>query len=771
MLHSHRQKKWAPLACAIGVTALSVSPAVTTAAEWTPFGPAPILTGPYSGRTSAVVCSPSDRNLLYVGGASGGIWRTTNGGLNWSPLTDHLPALAIGAMAMDPSDERVIYAGTGEANFANHSLYGLGLYKTVDGGDNWTLLAQGVFAGRTFSRIIVSPADPNMLFAAIAPAGGFQPTRNAAKSHPLADGPVGVFRSVDAGLTWTPLLNGLPATPATDLAMDSVNPNVLYAAFGDIFGRVENGIYKSVDGGESWTKLGGGLPPSPGRISIAVAPVVRPQRVYALITDTCDQFGGGAPLDDIYRSDDGGETWTPTNAGGALQATYGWYLSTIIVDGHNPDRFYAGGVSLIRSTNGGMSYTNITPPHVDMHALAFDAINRLIVCDDGGVHRLSSNGSMWLALNNDLAVVQFYPGISVQPTDVDFILGGTQDNGTNRRLGGAQWTRRLDGDGGFTALHPATPNVMFAEFQGTGNLQRSTNNGNTFAPAGEGINTDDRNCFIPPVIYHPTDPAILFYATHRIYKSTNTGSSWSVISEDLTSGPPYAVRSLAIAPSNPNTLYAAANDGRVLVSVNGGATWEIIRENLPGGPRVTRELAIDPADDSTLYVAVSRFGAERVLMAREHGQLWSAIDGDLPDAPVNCVAAHRTGAATLIYAGTDRGIYRTCDGGQHWSRMSDLFPNAVVNDLVIDLGNRRVAAGTLGRGVWSFDALVDADVDRDRSVDLFDVAAFTGCFTGPADAPGHQMPTPECSGLFDLDFDGDVDAQDHRCVTRLFGGP
>ena len=228
---------------------------------WTELGPSPITSVSYSGRISSLACSPSDPDLYYIGGADGGVWRTVDGGASWTPLTDFLPTTSIGALALDPSDENIIYAGTGEANYANHSRYGLGLYKSIDGGDTWEHLAEEIFAGRTFAKIAIDHQNTQTLYAAIGRAGGF-PQLAAAKGHPGATGSVGIFRSRDGGNTWAHLTNGLPAVEASDVAVDPVDPRIVYAAIGNIFGDPGNGIYKSTDGGDSWTRLAGGLPTS-----------------------------------------------------------------------------------------------------------------------------------------------------------------------------------------------------------------------------------------------------------------------------------------------------------------------------------------------------------------------------------------------------------------------------------------------------------------------------------------------------------------------------
>ncbi|MFQ5413640.1 MAG: hypothetical protein ACE5E6_04190 [Phycisphaerae bacterium] len=761
-----------PAGAFIRAAALAAALSLTNAlgAQWTEMGPAPIVTGPWTGRVSAIVTSPTDQARWFAAGGSGGVWRTVDAGASWQPLTDGLPINSIGALAMDPTDENIVYAGSGEANFANHCFYGTGLYKTLNGGDDWVVLATDTFAGRTFSRIVVSHADPSTLYAAIMHAGGFQPTRNAAKGHPLADGPVGVFRSGDGGQTWTQLTNGLPARPASDVWMDPSNASVLYAAIGDIFGLPENGVYKSTDGGDTWTKLGGGLPTGVvGRISLAIAPTM-PQRLVAVVTNPSDAFGGGATLNNVFRSDDGGAGWVPTNPGGTLQATFGWYVNTAVFDPFNANVILVGGVELIRSTNAGATWTNVTPGHVDIHALTYEQHLRLLCGTDGGVYRSGNNGTTWDVKNGNLGVIQFYPGISLHPTNDVFVLGGLQDNGTNRRdTDGLLWSQRLGGDGGFTALHPQTPNTMFAEFQGTGNLFRSTNGGNSFLSLSNGINIGDRNAFLPPMQYFPNLADGILYGTHRIYRRNNDVNAWVPISGDLTSGPPFAIRTIAIAPSNGMVAYAATNDGRVLASTTGGTSWDLKLDGIPGWPRCTRELAVDPLNDAVVYLAVSQFGVDQVRRSTDRGDTWTAIDGNLPDVPANCIAVQHTATDRAVFLGTDRGVWATLNDGAHWFEVGQL-PHSPVMDIVVDAPRNRLVAATMGRGTWQAPIPIAADADDDGDVDLGDFAVLQTCFSGSIGGPGFVPPPQTCLDVFDRDGDSDVDLPDAAdFVARMFG--
>lgn len=735
-------------------------PAGLLAQNWKDLGPAPI-SGIYTGRVSAIVCSPTDANRYLVAGADGGVWRTTDGGATWIPLTDDMPTSAMGALALDPTDENIIYAGTGEANFANHSRFGLGLFKSTDGGQTWVQLAEEVFGGRCFSSLLVDPSNPNVVYAAITRAGGF-PEMAAAKGHPQREGPEGVFRSNDGGVTWVHLTNGLPALSATSLVMDPANPGVLYAGIGRIFGSADNGIYKTTNGGASWSKLGGGLPTSGvGRITVAVAPS-NPQRLYALITRQADAFGGGASTLGGYRSDNGGTSWTQINVGN-IQATYGWYLSVVSVSPSDPNTVFMGGLELVRSTNAGSSFSTVTPPHVDMHALAWDAAGRLVCGDDGGVHRTANLGGSWSSLNTGLGVVQFYAGLSTHPSDDTILFGGTQDNGSNRRNSDTRnWTQVFGGDGGWTQVDQANPLRVFVEYQGTGNLYRSTNGGTSFNYSGNGINAGDRNCFLPPYLIDPTNSNRMLYCTHRVYQSTNGGTSWSAISGDLTNGSPWAIRSIAMAPSDPNVVYVVTNDGNVQTSLDGGLTWTRVLQDVPGWPRVTRQIAVSRDDPLTVYLAVAYFGEQQVRRSRDGGQSWEPLDAGLPDIPVNTVAVDERAAPPVLYLGAEDGVYRSISGGGSWVRYGEGLPRTAVIDLRLEESRRRLIAATQGRGAWSIEINIPGDVNGDCVIDQADLAGMLAAF-------GTTKGEPDYEPRADFDGNGRVDQGDLATLLSLYG--
>ncbi len=749
---------------ATGLAALLLAPAAALAVDWQDLGPAPVSNGSYTGRVSAVVCSPTDANRYYVGGADGGVWRTTDGGASWTPLTDQMPNLAIGALALDPTNESIIYAGTGEANYANHSRYGLGIYKSVDGGQTWTHLGEAEFGGRTIARILVHPTNPQTVYVAVARAGGF-PALAAAKNHPGANGPVGVFRSDDGGLTWSQMLNGLPDQAATDLAMHPTSPDVLYAGIGHIFGAPENGIYKTVDGGASWSKLAGGLPSQfVGRISLAVAPS-NPARLYTLIAHSADANGGGGGTLGAWRSDNHGASWSSLPVG-SIQATYGWYLSVVSVQPTNANTVFMGGLDLVRSTDSGGSWNYVTPPHVDMHAAAWDAAGRLVVGDDGGVHRTDNLGNSWIALNNGLGVIQFYAGLSTHPTQVEYLLGGTQDNGSNRRNApGVLWTQVFGGDGGWTQIDQANPLRSFVEYQGTGNLYRSLDGGTTYNYSGNGINGSDRNCFLPPYLIQPNNSNRMFYGTHRLYRSIDGGTNWTAISPDLTGGTG-AIRSLAIAPSNPNVIYAATNSGRIQRSDNGGTSFTLIASDIPGWPRCTRELFVHPTEPLTVYLAVAAFGHEQVRRSIDGGASWELLAGDLPDIPVNTVAVDVRGRLPVLYAGADDGVYRSIFDGTGWHRYGVGLPNACVIDLRLEPGRGRLIAATQGRGAWRIPIGIPGDLNNDGTVGFDDINPFVLALANPV-AYALEYPNADPVLLGDMNGDNVLDFSDINGFVML----
>jgi len=544
----------------------------------------------------------------------------------------------------------------------------------------------------------------------------------------------------DRGVTWTHLVGGgLPALDATDLVIDPTNPDRVYAAIGHIFGSPDNGIYMTQNAGATWTRLTTGLPTGlSGRISLAIAPS-NPARLYAVFVNPADANGGGANTRGAFRSDNAGSTWTSIPVG-SFQSSYGWYLSVITVQPTNPDVVFMGGLTLRRSTNAGASWSTVTPPHVDMHAFAWTANGQLLSGNDGGLHRSPNLGGSWSGLNNGLGLIQFYAGFSTHPFSTGIMFGGMQDNGSAVRSAAGAWTHAIGGDGGWSQIDQNNPLIILGESQGTGELYRSTNGGVGFSWSATGIVASDRNCFLPPFLIDPNNSSRLLYATHRVYASADGGVVWSPISADLTGGGAAAVRSLAIAPSDSNYVYAATNDRRVLRSRNGGAAFDLVLSDNPGWPRCTREIAVHPMQPETVYLAGAAFGVTQVRRSLNAGSTWSSLEGDLPDVPVNTLgvdprpAVAVPTAAAVLFVGADDGVYISVNDGASWSRFGCGLPRTPVIDLRVETFRDRLTIATQGRGAWSVPLFADGDWNRNYFADSSDFFDFLlAFFSGQAD--------------------------------------
>ncbi len=694
---------------------------------WQPLGPSPIIEAQtpgdedVSGRLVSIAPHPTDGNTIYVAGADGGVWKTTNGGQTWAPLTDDQATLAMGSIALAPSNPNIIYAGTGEAHFSSDSMYGRGILKSTDGGTTWTLLGNAEFNRRTISKIIVHPTDPNVVYAAVGRAG----VNSLGGNH-------GVWKSTDGGSNWTNTTASIStSTHVSSLVMDPTNSDVLIAGFGEIFGDAANGLYQSNNGGTTWSPIGVGALPAgvtAGRVELAMSS--DGQTVYASWQDpSTDGLLG------FFQSINGGATWTDRTATTPdYIVDQGWYDNAIIVDPTNANRVYAGGSAgpntLIRSDNGGVTWTDIGEgldgigPHVDHHAFAFDINGRLLNGNDGGIWRTTDMGLHWENLNSNLNITQFYD-IAVHPTDPNIAYGGTQDNGTAKYVGSSTWEHIAGGDGGAVQVDFDNPNTIYQEFQyyGDGFFQRSDDEGTTLVAKTTGINTADEGRFIIPYELDPSDPTRLILGTDKVYESTNRADLWTPISPVLGDG---VVAALDIAPSDPNTIYVSYTDGSVWVTFNGGGNWlqrdsllpspppsgiysggnfkarkgpELIPQGLPGTVGVG-DFAIDPTNNQIAYLVRDSFGLGKVWRTTNGGQFWTDISGNLPDLPAQLIVLDPRPATDVLYVAMDAQVYRSGNLGATWSLYGTGLPNSISTDLEINLDLEQLSVGTHGRGMW-----------------------------------------------------------------------
>jgi streptogramin lyase len=690
------------------------APALTLdASTWTSLGPAPILTGwsPFAGRIAAVAADPTRANVLYVAAASGGVWKTTDGGVNWLPLTDAQATLWMGSVALAPSNPSIVYAGTGEADTGT---YGRGLLKSTDGGATWTLLTgnpgQNEFDLRMIGRVLIDPADANVVYIAVVGGG----------SHD------GIWKSTDGGATWTNTTAGIDANHSwTDLVMDPGNSQVLYAALGDS-GSAVNGVYKTTDGGATWAPAGN-FPhgnASVGRITLAIAPTPA-QTLFAAATNSAD-----GSLFEMLRSTDGGNTWQALSGVPNYLGAQGWYDTALAVDPSNPAMVYAGGSSnsggpnVIESRDGGATWSDISAPHTDQHALVFDANRRLLVGSDGGLWRLDNptpGQVQWTDLNGNLAITQLY-GIALDPTNPAIVYGGTQDNGSARFNGGRAWTGIGGGDVGFFRVDPKNPHTVYRASLGI-SWQHSDDGGTTWADKVSGINPSDPVDFPAPYVIDSSNPARLLAGTNRVYETTNRADTWAPISTPNQNGWTTSanIDALALSASNASTIYASAG-GHLFVTSNDGGSWQQI--DVPGGPRYFRDLMVDPSNNLVAYAAYNWFtgsSAGHIFRTADGGQTWSDISGNFPDLPAySIVLDPRT---NVLYVGADDGVYASVDGGTTWVPFGTGLPHARVTDLELS-PTGVLAAGTYGRGVF--------EILAPRSANHFVVSATGSTTAGTA---------------------------------------
>ncbi len=668
------------------------------------------------GRVTDIEMFPDDLNTIFVGAASGGIFKSTDQGENWQPIFDDAASLSIGDITI--ASDRTIYVGTGEANAGGGSLAydGVGVYKSVDEGAAWGW--KGLADVGSIGKVVVNPNDANEVYVA---AMGHLFDNNADR---------GVYRSQDGGDNWEQVLFVSDSTGAIDLAIDPINPNVLYAAMWERirrpnkrqYGGATSGIYKSTDGGDTWNELTNDLPSLPadkGRIGVAVAPS-DPNILMAIYAERDGALQG------IYKSTNAGTNWNQVDDIGSVP--FMWWFGKIFIHPETPDIVFAPGLDLFRSRNGGLSFANVSSGdmHVDQHAVFIHPLNTSLVVagNDGGVYISTSGGSGWQK-KNTLPITQFYT------CEIDFLnprnlYGGTQDNGTNRTLTGDfdGWQPIFGGDGFRVLVDPTDNQFIYAEAQ-RGAFGRSIDGGLSFVFGTNGIANNDRNNWNTPVAMDFNNPSTLYFGTQRIYKSTNRAANWSAISPDLSNGNQSTnltfgtVTSIDVSKVNGNIIYAGTDDGNVWNTLDGGATWTKLSDNLPN--RWVTDVATDPINQATAYAVYSgyRFGENigHIYKTVDNGNSWTAISGNLPDIPLNALIVNPANTDQLFVA-SDIGVFETKDGGIDWTLLSTELPNVIVTDLDFHAPTNRLVAATYGRGLYAYEVGETTLIVESSVVDL-----------------------------------------------------
>jgi len=693
-----------------------------------------------SGRIAAVAAvQEGPRLTVYVGAASGGVWKSVNGGTTFKPVFDKQPVQSIGAITIDPKNPKVIWVGTGEAWTRNSVSIGDGIYKSVDGGDNWVNV--GLPESERIAKILVDPTESNTVYACV-------PGKLWSDSDQR-----GLYKTTDGGKAWVKVLKGANASTGCSMAsLDPQNPKTIYAGMWDFrrqgwtFRSGGNapdapsgsGLLKSTDGGASWTDLDAnaakGLPAKPwGRVAVTVAPS-KPNVVYAFIE-------AAVPKNGLYRSDDGGKTWEARDRS-QLMIWRPFYFANLIVDPKNENRLYKPDLSLIVSTDGGASFSNIGGgAHGDFHDVWIDPANtdHLITGDDGGLWYSYDAGNKWWKAEN-LPVSQFYH-VSVDLDRPYHVYGGLQDNsswvGESEYPGGitnSRWENMYGGDGFWMFVDPADPDYIYAEYQGgeIGRVNRRTHETRNVKPLPRYREGKLRYNWNTPIHVSATRKGTIYIGAQFLFRSRDFGQTWDRISPDLTTNDPAkqqqeqsggvtvdnssaemhtTIYAIAESPKNPNVVWVGTDDGNLQLTRDGGKTWTNVARGIKGLPPQAWVSSIDAGhfDEGTVYATfdLHMFGDPRpyAYRSRDYGKTWSALVA--PDGPVRGYAhviKEDLANPDLLFLGTELGLWVSLDGGNQWAHYKggDL-PAVAVRDLAIHPRDHDLVIATHGRGIWIVD--------------------------------------------------------------------
>lgn len=697
-----------------------------------------------SGRmTDVEVVAPKGKHYtIYVAGASAGVWKTQNEGTTWEPIFEHAPSTSIGDVTLAPSNQNIIWIGTGEANIFRSSMAGAGVFKSLDAGKTWQHM--GLAGTHTIPRIVIHPKNPDIVYV-------------AASGHEWTDNPDrGVFKTIDGGNTWKKVLYINKKTGAIDLVMDPTDPNTLYAAtwqrrrkkWNDP--RSENsysgsGIYKTVDGGENWKPINNGLPEPKfrGRIGIDICRS-KPNVLYAFVDNyevigewpegELDSYGrpkmGMIKGATIFRTNDKGTNWFQVSQDNQymqrLSATYGWVFGQIRVDPNNENKIYVMGLALNVSDDGGKNFRPLRGMHGDHHGLWIDPANSdyMVNVNDGGVAITYDGGKNWRTFYKNLPLVQFFN--VMYDMDTPFrVYGSIQDHGSYRgvvdlskgrnSIPAVEWEEAPGGEGSSHAIDPTDPSVVYsAGFYGTiSRTDLKTGIRKSIVPKPNKGESNYRGQWVAPFIISPHNPRIIYHGMNYLFRSMNRGDTWERISPDLTYNhkdkmgdiPFQTIFAISESPLKFGLIYVGTDDGKVLVTKNSGTTWTEIMAGLPYRKWVSRIVA-SAFDIGTVYMTQNGkrdddFSAY-VWKSTNFGNTWQDISGNIPCGPVNVIREDPKNK-NVLYVGTDLGVYISINQGKKWHILCRNLPTTFVHDLVIHPRENILIAATHGRGMYAMD--------------------------------------------------------------------
>jgi photosystem II stability/assembly factor-like uncharacterized protein len=710
--------------CALpGLAQEVIDPSILSTLEWR-------LIGPYRGGRVTTVTGVADNPLLYyMGAAGGGVWKTENGGVTWENVSDeHFDVGTIGAVAVAESDHNVIYVGTGESPIRGVTTsHGNGVYKSTDAGKSWTHV--GLDDAGQISRIKIHPQNPDVAYIAVQ-GTIWGPSEER-----------GIFRTEDGGKTWSHVLAVDESTGASDLAMDPTNPRILYAAMWNHWrnpwfihsGGEDGGIYKSADGGDTWNKLEGGLPKLVGKIGVDVS-ASNPNRIYAIIEAEPEKGG-------LYRSDDAGETWKLVNGHRVLH-TRAWYYNHITADPVDEDTVWVLNVPLMKSIDGGKNWEKIDTPHGDHHDHWINPNDNRIMINgnDGGATVTFDGGKTWSSIMNQ-PTAQFYRVV----TDNLFpyrIYGGQQDNSTvaiasqsfQGGIGVDDYYAVGGGESAHIAFDPDNPRLVYATtINGTlTEYDRDTQIVRTIIPYPEMVYGKDsrdlkyRTNWNAPVAMSPHDPGIVYFGTQILLKSTDRGTTWTEISDDLTRNDPEkqgrnggpltpenvgaefynTIFYIVESPAEQGTIWVGSDDGLVHLTRNGGESWTDVSPEHPDEAQINA-IELSPHDPGTVYLAVTGYKHSDfhpyIYKTTNYGGSWRRIDDGIPDDTFVRVVREDPARRGLLFAGTEGGLFVSFNDGADWQVLQLNLPPVPITDLTFRQNN--LVAATQGRGFWVLDDL------------------------------------------------------------------
>ncbi|HSF17011.1 MAG TPA: glycosyl hydrolase [Vicinamibacteria bacterium] len=715
---------------------------------WRNIGPANMM-----GRVADVEGVPGMPEVVYFGSASGGVFKTTNGGVTWKPIFDEIEFLSIGDIALEPGNPDVVYVGTGEGNPRNSVSFGNGVYKTTDGGKTWKHL--GLSDTERITRIVIDPKNPaNVYVGALGHIFGPNEER-------------GVFVSRDAGESWEKTLYSDERHGVADLDIDGSNGNVLFAALWSFdrkpwthtSGSEKGGVFKSVDAGRTWNKIEKGLPTLLGRIGVKVAQS-NPSIVYVI---------GESHEGSLYRSEDQGETFTKVYDDPDI-VNRGLYYTDLRVDPTDENRLYAVSSTLRLSIDGGKTFEQISPTtHVDYHALWIDPANpnRIWQGQDGGVAVSHDRGKTW-EYENHVVLAQFYQIYVDNRQPFYYLGGGLQDNGTwsgpsrTREPFGIlneDWRMVSFGDGFHIVSHPDDPELFLSEYQGGGLYRTDMKTRDQIAASpqprrGDGGpvgNLEYRFNWNAPIVASPFDARTVYFGGNVVFRTDDFGFGWQPISPDLTTNDPEKLQSaggpvfienttaeyhatvisVAESPMEAGILWAGTDDGNLQLTKDGGASWVNVVSNVPDLGPFSPVSHVEPSRTSpgTAYAAFDRHMfddfAPYIYKTSDFGSTWNRMTSGLPPRGYVHVVREDPKNARVLYAGTEIGLFVSLDGGGSWGRFPlDKLPAVSVHDIVVHPRDNDLILGTHGRGLYILDdagpiqALTDV---FDEPAHLFDV--------------------------------------------------